>query len=78
MSDEIMERFKSVMIRDWHFQDAIVVPEASLQNDLGIDSLQMVEVLVALEKEFDISISDGDAANLDVVSAMVDYIREKV
>jgi acyl carrier protein len=54
-----------------------VVPEASFQNDLGADSLDTVELVMALEEEFDIEIPDEAAEQIGTVQAAVNFIKEK-
>ena len=51
-----------------------VVPEASFTNDLGADSLDLVELIMSMEEEFDIEISDEEAENLITVNDVLDYI----
>jgi acyl carrier protein len=53
-----------------------VVPEASFGDDLDIDSLSMVEVIVAAEEKFNVRIPDDDAAKLSTVGDAVDYIKK--
>ena len=52
--------------------------EASFIDDLGADSLDIVELIMALEEEFDMEIPDGDAEKIVTVSDVVDYIKENV
>jgi acyl carrier protein len=54
-----------------------VVPEANLIDDLGADSLAIVELIMTMEEEFDIEVPDEDAENLVTVKSAVDYIIEK-
>ncbi|HEY9735324.1 MAG TPA: acyl carrier protein, partial [Trichocoleus sp.] len=54
-----------------------VKPEASFANDLGADSLDTVELVMALEEEFDIEIPDEAAEGIGTVQAAVDFIKEK-
>jgi acyl carrier protein len=55
-----------------------VKPEASFANDLGADSLDTVELVMALEEEFDIEIPDEAAESIATVQSAVDYINSKV
>lgn len=55
-----------------------VTPEASFANDLGADSLDTVELVMALEEEFDIEIPDEAAEAIATVQSAVDYINGKV
>ena len=54
-----------------------VVAGASFQNDLGADSLDTVELVMALEEEFDVEIPDEAAENITTIQAAVDFIKEK-
>lgn len=53
-----------------------VVPEASFVDDLGADSLDLVELIMSMEEEFDVDISDDDAEKLVTVKDAFDYIKE--
>lgn len=53
-----------------------VVPEASFVDDLGADSLDLVELIMSMEEEFDIDISDEDAEGLVTVKNAMDYIAK--
>jgi acyl carrier protein len=52
-----------------------VVPEASFVDDLGADSLDLVELIMSMEEAFDVEISDDDAENLKTVQDAIDYIN---
>lgn len=52
-----------------------VVPEATFTDDLGADSLDLVELIMSMEEEFDIDISDDDAEKLTTVQSAIDYIH---
>jgi acyl carrier protein len=52
-----------------------VVPEASFVDDLGADSLDLVELIMSMEEEFDIEISDEDAEQLVIVKDAINYIN---
>jgi acyl carrier protein len=53
-----------------------VVPEASFVDDLGADSLDQVELIMAMEEDFDISIPDEDAEKIGTVQNAIDYIKK--
>ncbi len=55
-----------------------VTPEASFRDDLGADSLDVVELVMALEEEFGIEIPDEDAEKISTVGQAIDYIKAKV
>ena len=58
--------------------DTAVTMEASFIDDLGADSLDIVELIMAIEEEFDIEIPDSDAEKVVTVGDVVDYIKENV
>jgi len=53
-----------------------VVPEASFVDDLGADSLDLVELIMSMEEEFDVDISDEDAEKIVTVQDAIDYINK--
>ena len=55
-----------------------VVPEASFVDDLGADSLDQVELIMAMEETFDISIPDEDAEKIGTVQDTIDYIKNAI
>jgi len=55
-----------------------MTPSASFTNDLGLDSLDVIETFMALEKEFGIKISDEDAEKLTTVGSVINYITDHV
>lgn len=55
-----------------------VTDDASFVDDLGADSLDTVELVMAFEDEFDIEISDEDAESIQIVGASIEYIIEKI
>ena len=54
-----------------------VTPEASFRDDLGADSLDVVELVMALEEEFGVQIPDEDAEKISTVGQAIDYIKQK-
>ena len=74
MSALIFEKVKKFVADQLSVEDEKVVPEASFSNDLGADSLDTVELVMALEEEFDIEIPDEAAEKITTVQEAVDYI----
>ena len=69
------EKVKKITVEQLSIEDAdTVTPEASFVNDLGADSLDTVELVMALEEEFDIEIPDEAAEKILTVQDTVDYI----
>lgn len=78
MNQEIFEKVKSIVVEQLEVNPDDVTPEASFANDLGADSLDTVELVMALEEEFDIEIPDEAAEQIDTVGKAVEHISEKV
>ena len=78
MSADIFDRVKKVVVEQLEVEPEKVTPDASFANDLQADSLDVVELVMALEEEFDIEIPDEDAEQIDTVGKAVEYINEKV
>lgn len=72
----IAERVKQIVAEQLGVDEDQVTNEASFMEDLGADSLDTVELVMALEEEFDIEISDEDAEKIQTVQDAVDYITE--
>ena len=77
-SEEIFEKVKAIIVEQLGVTDTSVTMEASFIDDLGADSLDIVELVMALEEEFDIEIPDADAEKVVTVGDVVDYIKENV
>ncbi|EKV01554.1 acyl carrier protein [Leptothoe sp. ISB3NOV94-8A] len=77
MADDILGKVQKIVSEQLGVDVAEVKPEASFANDLGADSLDTVELVMALEEEFDIEIPDEAAEGIGTVQAAVDFIQEK-
>jgi len=78
MSEDILLRVKKVVVEQLGVKDDEVVQTASFTDDLGADSLDIVELVMAFEEEFGIDIPDDDVTNLRLVSDAVLYIQTKI
>ncbi|HXV75440.1 MAG TPA: acyl carrier protein [Candidatus Polarisedimenticolaceae bacterium] len=70
----VEEKVKHIIVEQLGVDEDEVKPEASFVDDLGADSLDVVELVMALEEEFGLEISDEDAEKLRTVKQAVDYI----
>ena len=77
-SEEIFDKVKEIIVEQLGVSDTAVTLEASFIDDLGADSLDIVELIMALEEEFDIEIPDADAEKVVTVTDVVDYIKDHV
>ena len=71
---EIIERVKQIISEQLGVDEAEVTPSASFTDDLGADSLDQVELVMALEEAFDLSISDEDTEKILTVQDAIDYV----
>ena len=77
-TEEVFERVKKVIIEQLGVTESAVTSEASFLDDLSADSLDIVELVMALEEEFDIEIPDEDAEKVTTVGDVVEYIKDNV
>jgi acyl carrier protein len=73
--EEIEERIKSIIVDQLGVALEEVTSEASFIEDLGADSLDIVELIMALEEEYDIEIPDEDAEKIQTVKDVVSYVQ---
>ena len=76
--EEIFEKVKEIIVEQLGVTETSVTLDASFIDDLGADSLDIVELIMALEEEFDTEIPDSDAEKVVTVGDVVDYIKEHV
>ncbi|HJN76402.1 MAG TPA: acyl carrier protein [Myxococcota bacterium] len=77
-NEQTISRVHALISESLGVSDGEIVPAASFIEDLGADSLDIVELVMAIEKEFDIEISDDDAERIATVQDAIDYINERV
>ena len=73
----VEERVKKIIAEKLSVDLEEVVPEASFVDDLGADSLDLVELIMSMEEEFDTDISDEDAEQITTVKDAIDYINKQ-
>ncbi len=74
---DIFEKVKTIVVDQLGISAGEVTPEASFVEDLGADSLDVVELVMAFEEEFDLKISDEEAEKIATVKDAVEYIAEQ-
>lgn len=72
----ILEKMKEILAEQLDVDIESITPETDIADDLGADSLDVVEMLMTVEEEFDIEIPDEEIENLKTVGQVVDYIKE--
>lgn len=74
----VEERVIKVVADQLGVEQSEVTPEASFTDDLGADSLDTVELVMAFEEEFDVEIPDDDAEKMNIVKDAVNYLKGKI
>lgn len=72
---DTFERVKEIIVERLEVEESLVTPEASFKDDFSADSLDIVELMMELEDEFDIEISDEEAEKITNVGEVVAYIE---
>ena len=76
-SEEIFEKVKSIIVEQLGVTETSVTMEASFIDDLGADSLDLFELVMALEEEYDVEIPSDDLAELNTVGDVINYLKDK-
>ena len=76
--EEIQKKLKDIVVDRLNVEEAQIKPEASFVEDLGADSLDIVELIMGIEEEFDIEIPDEDAEKLTTVGEAMNYVKAKL
>ena len=77
-TNEVFEKVKGLFVEDLGIDESKVTMEAKLEEDLDIDSLGIVEVVMAFEDEFDIEIDDEELADVSTVGEAVKLLHSKI
>lgn len=73
----IADKIRTIIVEKLGVDKTTLTDKASFAGDLGLDSLDVLETLMAMEKEFNIKISDEDAERLTTVGSVIEYITQK-
>ncbi|MCL6106701.1 MAG: acyl carrier protein [Actinobacteria bacterium] len=76
--EEIFDRLKAMLVEQLGVDENDVTLEASFQDDLDADSLDLVEVIMEMEDKFSIKISDEEAEKIRTVGQAVDFVAERI
>ncbi|MGC9520519.1 MAG: acyl carrier protein [Anaerolineae bacterium] len=78
MSDVVYQKVQDIIVDTLAIEESEVTPEARFREDLGADSLDLVELIMAFEDEFGGRISDDDARSITTVQGAVDYLESRM
>lgn len=71
----VLEKVKAILAEQFDVEEDKITPETDLQEDLGADSLDVVDLLMSIEDEFEVEVPDEEIENLKTVGALVAYIE---
>ena len=75
--EEIFDKLKELVVDQLGVQEDEVTMEASMQDDLGADSLDLVDLVMSVEEEFGVKVADEDLENIKTVGDIVNYIEDR-
>ncbi|MDF2609421.1 MAG: Acyl carrier protein [Lachnospiraceae bacterium] len=73
----MLDKVKSIIAEQLNVEESIITISSSFKEDLGADSLDLFELVMALEEEFDIEIPSDDLASITTVEEVVNYLKDK-
>ena len=76
--EEIIKKINAFLIEEFELDENQLVPEAQLKNDLGIDSLDFVDIIVIIERNFGFKVKGEEMINVKTLQNFYDYITERV
>lgn len=76
--EEVQSKLKEIVMDRLNAEEDLIKPEASFVEDIGADSLDIVELIMGIEEEFDIEIPDEDAEKLTTVGEAMEYVKTKL
>ncbi len=74
----VLEKLKGILVDQLDVEEEKITPEASITEDLGADSLDVVDLIMSLEESFSIEIPDEDIESIKTVGDIVKYIEERI
>lgn len=75
---DTFDRIKKIIVDHIEIDESKITLQSSLSDDLGADSLDLVEIIMALEEQFEIEITDEEANNLTTIKEVVDFVNNKL
>lgn len=74
----VFEKIKAILAEQFSVDEDSITPDTNIQEDLGADSLDVVDLIMSIEEEFEIEVPDSEAENIKTVSALVQYIEDNI
>ncbi len=77
-AEDIYKRVRKILARMVKLKESAVTLEAHLRDDLGVDSVDIWDIMTKMEEEFDIDVEEGDAAGVETVQDVVNIVKSKM
>lgn len=74
----VLEKVKAILSEQFDVEEDSITNETDIANDLGADSLDVVDLLMSIEDEFEIEVADEEVENIKTVGELVSYIEESI
>ncbi len=74
----ILEKVKAILSEQFDVEEDTITPDTNIADDLGADSLDVVDLLMSIEDEFEIEVPDDEVENIKTVGELVKYIEDHV
>lgn len=74
----VLEKVKAILSEQFDVEEDTITPETNISDDLGADSLDVVDLLMSIEDEFEIEVPDEEVENIKTVGELVKYIEDHV
>jgi len=74
--NEMFEKVKNILMEEMQVSEELITPEAELVNDLGVNSLELADLILLCEEKFDIEINDDDIHKFITVGDVVNYLTQ--
>lgn len=74
----VLEKVKAILSEQFDVEEDSITPETNIADDLGADSLDVVDLLMSLEDEFEIEVPDEEIDNIKTVGELVKYIEDNI
>ena len=76
LRSEIEEKVKTFLVEDFEYDEETIVPEARLKEDIGVDSLDLVDLVVVVNRDFGFRLKNEEMVNIKTLSQFCDYIEQ--
>ena len=74
----VFEKIKAILADQFDIDEDSINPETNIQEDLGADSLDVVDLIMSLEDEFEIEVPDSEVENIKTVGALVAFVEDNI